>query len=196
MVKTPIRSILIAAAICMCAIPTLAQGTKAAKPATPPPPAKPAAELSQLKYLEGDWTCTGKAFATPMSAEHPTRGHAHIKSELGGFWDHARYQEDKTAENPSPYEVEALWGYDAAARTFVAGSVDNMGAYGKSTSPGWSSDTFVFTGEMNMEGRKVPARDTFTRTSGGGLSHRGEVGNPDGSWMQTDEESCRKSGKK
>jgi hypothetical protein len=196
MLTTPSRLTLTAAALCIWAIPVLAQGAKPARPAPPPPPPKPAAQLSQLRYFEGDWTCTGKAFATPLSAEHPTRAHVHIKNQLGGFWDHSRYQENRTSENTSPYEVAALWGYDEAGKQFIAGFVDNMGAFGKATSTGWSGETFIFTGETNMGGQKMPQRDTFTKTSGGGLSHRGEIGNPDGTWLKTDEETCRKSGKK
>ena len=195
MFRTAIRSILLVCASGLCALPVLAEGANA-KMQSPAAAPRPARELSQLKFFEGDWTCTGRAFASPMESEHPTRATVHIKNQLAGFWYHVHYQEQKTKDNPTPYEVMALWGYDSSAGQFVAGSVDSMGGYGKSTSTGWSNDNLVFTGEMNGGGKKTPSRDTFTKKPNGDLVHIGEYNFAEGQWTKTDEETCKKAGKR
>ncbi len=163
------------------------------KPAGPP---KPAPEMSPLVYFSGTWDCTGKAFATPMGPEHPTEATVHSALGLGGFWHLMHYDEKKTAANPTPYHAAIFLGYDAALKTFVLRCLDSFGGYCAESGKGWTGDTFVMEGPVGGAGPMTATRDTFTKKSATELMHAGELQGPDGKWMKTDEETCRKAAPK
>src|SRR5262249_3731596 len=64
----------------------LAQADKSeeAAPAKPRESAgpMPSAELKKVAYMAGDWTCTGKTFASPMGPEHPVEATVHARWQL------------------------------------------------------------------------------------------------------------------
>jgi hypothetical protein len=161
--------------------PMFAQG-----PGGPP---KPAAELGQLSFFAGDWSCKGKAEASPFGPEHATVGTVHVSKEIGGFWYVGRYSEKKTAVNPQPMVFFFLQGYDAAAKTYVMDCFDAFGSRCHQTSAGWQGDKLVFTGESTGNGPATPVRDTFTKKGAGSLEHMGEM-QVEGKWMAIDHESC------
>src|SRR5262249_35940062 len=97
----------------------LAQADKSeeAAPAKPRESAgpMPSAELKKVAYMAGDWTCTGKTFASPMGPEHPVDATVHARWQLGGFWLRSQYREKKTAQNPMPIFADEYWSHDAKA---------------------------------------------------------------------------------
>jgi hypothetical protein len=162
-----------------------------AKDAAPPSPAAPA-ELSQLDFFAGTWHCTGKAFANPMSPEHATTATVHADKAVGGRWLHVRYDENKTATNPTPYHIGVYMGYDSAKKQFVEGCVDMFGGYCTQNGSGWNGDTMTFEGTNNGMGDPAGVRDTFAKRGPNGLIHTGEMQGPDKKWNKTDEEACHR----
>src|SRR5436309_536240 len=126
---------------------TAAISASAQAPAPNGPPS-PAPELAKLAFFAGDWTCKGKAEASPMGPEHATSGKVHIAKEIGGFWYVGTYTETKTAANPHPMVFHFLQGYDAAAKTYTMFCFDAFGSHCQQTSPGWDGDKIVYTGEV------------------------------------------------
>ena len=184
------RASLLFAAMCACALPSLAK-----EPIKPPAPAMPPvpAEQAQLDYFDGTWQCTGTAFASPMGPEHKTTAtvHAH-KGSVGGRWTHIAYDEDKTPANPTPYHAGVYMGWDAGKKTFVSSCFDVAGGHCNQTSSGWSNDVLAFEGTSEGGEKPMPVRDTFTRKSATEVVHTGEMQGDDKKWMKLDEETCKK----
>jgi hypothetical protein len=173
------------AAVVLFSMPLGAKDAPAPAPTAPP-------ELAQLTYFEGNWSCTGKAFANPMSPEHATAATVHSSNAVGGRWLHITYDETKTTANPMPYHVGVYMGFDAAKKTFVDTCADNFGGYCLETSSGWKGDTMIFEGMSNADGKQFAGRDTFTKKSATEFTHAGDMQSEDKKWMRTDEETCRK----
>jgi len=170
----------------MAALPALSQA-----PSGPP---APPAELGKLSFFAGDWTCKGKAEASPMGAAHATSAKVHIGKEIGGFWYVGRYTEKKTAENPHPMVFHFLQGYDATAKGYTMDCFDAFGGHCHQTSAGWEGDKMTYSGEMSSSGPATPVRDTFTKTGEASLEHLGEM-QMEGKWTVTDKETCTRAKK-
>src|SRR5436309_3511378 len=82
---------------------------------------------SQVEALIGTWRCDGRAFASPLAAEHPTRASLTAKLEFDGFWLTYRYEEKKTKDNPMPYRGVGYWGFDPAGKSFFGVFMDSVG---------------------------------------------------------------------
>ena len=179
----------------VCAVMLL--GAFAALPAlsqAPAGPPTPSPELSQLAFFAGDWTCKGKAEASPMGPAHATQGTVHVAREIGGFWYVGRYEEKKGAGNPHPMVFQFLQGYDGTAKAFDMECFDSFGGHCHQTSPGWKDGKLVYTGESSGSGPATPVRDTFTKTGEASLDHAGEI-QVEGKWVFTDHESCTRTKK-
>ena len=181
------RASLLFAAMCACALPSLAKEPVKPAPAAPPVPA----EQAQLDYFNGEWRCTGTAFAGPMGPEHKTTATVHAARVVGGRWTHIAYDEDKTAANPTPYHAGLYLGYDAGKKSFVQHCHDSVGGHCTSTSQGWNGDVLVFEGANEGDGKSTPSRETFTRKGPDEVMHSGEM-QVDGKWVKLDEETCKK----
>jgi hypothetical protein len=181
----------------VCAV--LILGAFAALPAfsqtaAPEGPPAPAPELGKLAFFSGDWSCTGKAEASPMGPAHATQGKVRISKEIGGFWYVGRYEETKTAENPHPVVFQFFQGYNAADKTFVMDCFDSFGNHCHQASAGWQGNKLAYNGEATGSGPALSVRDTFTRTGDAGLEHMGEL-QIEGQWVVTDREACKRRGK-
>lgn len=81
---------------------------------------KPSTQLDQLSdFLVKEGACTGNVMAMGKTAAHATTGHAHAEKTLDGNWLVIRYDEDKTAVNPKPFQVAQYLGYDAKNKQFI-----------------------------------------------------------------------------
>jgi hypothetical protein len=154
--------------------------------------AAPPAELRQLDYFAGTWQCSGTAFKTPMSPEHPTRGNVTTKWMLDGNWLAFMVAEQKTAQSPMPFGVNGYFGYDPELKMFVIGSVDSMGGYSTAQSGGWMGDVMTFDGPWHMGTMTMTGRDTFTKNGANEMTHVSLVQEQGGAWMKMFEEKCRK----
>jgi len=177
-----------ALAALVVAAPLLAED----KPTGPP---KPAPEMSQLAYFEGTWQCAGKTFASPFGPEHTTVGVAHAQMALDGYRLVIHYDETKTAANTMPYHALQVVGYDSAQKLFDSACFDSFGSACTQTTQGWKGGVLVFEGTALMMAQKGGVRDTFTKSSGTEMTHKGEMQGADGKWAATDEESCHRAGK-
>jgi hypothetical protein len=182
MVSMKSWSFVFAVALATAALPALAQ------------PPGPPSELGQLAFFAGDWSCTGKAEASPMGPAHATQGTVRIHKEIGGFWYVGHYEEKKAAGNSHPMVFHFLQGYDAAAKTFTMDCFDTFGGHCHQTATGWQDGKLVYTGESSGSGPATPVRDTFTKMGAAALEHAGEM-QVDGKWVFTDHETCTR-GKK
>jgi len=149
----------------------------------------PNPNLKQLAPFAKNYTCSGTAFANPMSPEHPTSASVMGDWTLDGMWVRFSYMESKTAKNPMPVGVRGFFGYDPEIKKFVLGGVDNMGGYSAGSSDGWVGDAITFEGPWHMGTMTTKARDTFTKTAKGGLHHVGEMWMDD-KWVKYGEENC------
>jgi hypothetical protein len=148
-------------------------------------------KLKEVQVFVGTWHCTGTAFASDWGPEHATKATVNGSWILGGAWLQIRYTEVKTAKNPHPYAVLALWSYDEEPKAFVAGSVDNMGGYSTQQSPGWDGDKLVFSGPMHGGGMTMNTRDTFTKVNKNEVRHESEM-DVKGTWKKLDQETCKR----
>lgn len=176
--------------LCLLAAATLASPAAAQKANGEMP--KPAPEVASFDFFNGRWGCTGRVIGNATIPAHPTAAAAMSAPELSGFWRLFRYSERKTNENPAPFAQTGMWGYDAAQKKFLEIGADNTGRHGLETSSGWSGDTITFEGETMLMGRRMNARDTFTKKGSAEFLHVGELQGADGRWVEFDEETCKR----
>jgi hypothetical protein len=143
----------------------------------------------QLGFLARNFDCKGIAYASPMAPEHPTQATVTAAWTLGGYWAGFTYAEKKTAQNPMPFAVRGVMGYDPQAKKLVMGSADNMGGYTSAASDGWNGDALVFVGPWHMGTQTVSGRDTFMKKSATEMTHKAEI-EADGKWMTLGQETC------
>ncbi|HEX4964394.1 MAG TPA: hypothetical protein VF173_26490 [Thermoanaerobaculia bacterium] len=180
----------------LSAFPVFAQAPAKAKGAPPAAPAEmaPPVELGQLSFFDGEWSCKGKAEASPMGPAHPTEATVRINRDLGGYWFVGHYAEKKSAANPHPMVFHFVQGYDATAKSFTMDCYDAFGGHCHQTATGWKDGKIVYSGQGLGNGPPTPVRDTFTKTGEASLEHAGEI-QMDGKWVAIDHETCTK-GKK
>lgn len=154
-----------------------------------PPP-----ELEQLKPFLATAVCTGQAEESPLGPAHTIKGQVSGSMDPTGFWLQIRYVEKKTRDNPLATSAEERWSYDPAQKRFVALLWDGFGGYGLGTSPGWEGDNLVWTGEVVMNGQKLPYRQTFTREKGGAIAETWEM-QLNGAWAKMTSGTCKPRGK-
>jgi hypothetical protein len=167
----------------LTALPTaFAQG------AQPPGPPK---EMAQLKAYQGSWVCSGNVPAGPYGPARKTATAIKIDSDLDGMWLSGRIGDVPSRGNPHPFKGVVHMTYDAGAKNYLMLWIDNSGGRATQTSSGWDGDKMVWLGDGTMEGKKIAARDTFTRT-GADLQHLGEL-QMDGKWAVVQDEVCKRS---
>lgn len=165
---------------------------KAEKPAKPEMAMpKPAPEMAQLKFFDGNWTCTGTMSASPFGPGGKMTSSVRTHSDLGGFWESGVVK--GTSPGMPPFEGMFHMTWDPAAKHHVMFWVDNMGGWAQSAAPGWEGDKIVFAGDSYMGGKKSATRDTFVKAAGGAMKHSWEM-QADGKWTPLGEETCRKAG--
>ena len=151
----------------------------------------PAPEMANLKYMEGNWSCSGQGAMEPGGATMKMDSSVSAKPGLGGFWQMGTVKGAAMAGMPA---MEGMFHttWDSATKQYVMLWVDNMGGWSQSRSTGWTGDTLVFTGEGQMGEHKVGMRDTFMRKGADTMTHVGEM-QANGQWVKMMDETCRKS---
>lgn len=126
---------------------------------TPVPDAKP--DLSAMSMFLGTWNCT-----STKSPDGRTNGHVFTTTTdlaLDGRWM-------ETDQRTPPFDqyrtrdfvLKTYLTYDAVTKTWVTMTVDNLGGYVVSMSPGWTGDTLVTTDKVTASGGP-PGVDTVTK---------------------------------
>jgi hypothetical protein len=172
---------IMALAVLLVIQPALAQGAK------PPAPSK---DMAQLSFFRGSWTCTGEVPASAMGPAHKSKSGVVTRDELDGAWLTVHVNEAGGPDNPHPFKGMAQMGFDAVAKNYLMLWVDNSSGWAAQTSTGWEGDRMVFTGDGSMGGKKLTARDTFTK-KGAAFHHLGEL-QIDGKWVVVQDENCQR----
>ncbi|HEY4184122.1 MAG TPA: DUF1579 family protein [Polyangia bacterium] len=159
----------------------------AAAPVAP----KPATELDQMKVLEGNWRCDGRAPAGPSGPERAYKSTWKFKRDLDNFWWAAEYQQTKAKANPMPMKARGYLTYDPASKGFVMLGVDNMGGTSSESTSGWSGDSVTLAGDASMGGRKIPFREVITKRGDREFTWRGEM-RMGADWVTLGEDRCKK----
>ena len=171
---------LMLAVVALCAARALATPT-------PVPDVKP--DLSAMSMFLGTWNCT-----STKSPDGRTNGHVFTTTTtlaLDGRWM-------ETDQRTPPFDqyrtrdfvLRTYLTYDAATRMWVGLTVDNLGGYGVTTSPGWNGDTLVTTDQVTSGGAPKGV-DTVTRSSDTHYVDHYEVDTAKGASVF--ESDCRKS---
>jgi len=164
-----------------------AAGIPAPAAATP----KPAPEMEQMKVLEGNWRCDGRAPAGPSGPEHAYKSTWRFKRDLDNFWWTADYQQMKGKAHPVPLKARGYLTYDPASKTFVMLGMDNMGGTTSESTTGWSGDVVTLAGDASMAGKKVQFREVITKKGDREFTWRGEM-KLGADWVTLGEDRCKK----
>ena len=182
------KTSVLSAALFACAMLPAGAGTEQA------PHPQTAAGFAQLEFFTGDWSCTGKSFASSAVPAPVTTATLHAGQAVAGHWIALHYDESESAGNPTPYHSGQYLGYDAVTQKFMAIGVDDTDAYSTETGSGWNGDTMTFEGTMITGGRSAGLREVFTRKSPDEMEHSAWARGADGQWVETDQETCHKAG--
>ena len=161
-----------------------------APPAPPASPHKPATELDQLKWLEGNWRCDGKAPAGPMGPEHPYKSTMKVKRELDGFWYVGEYEQKKSKDNPTAVKARSFIGFDPVAKKVISVGVDSFGG-AMQLAGAIEGDKITNEGEGTMGGQKMGFKETFTKTGDKSLTWHGEL-KMGKDWTVIGDDSCKR----
>jgi hypothetical protein len=152
-------------------------------------PPKPPAEMAQIAFFEGNWSCSGKMFESPMGPAGTMTSTAQIRRDLNGHFQTGLIK--GTAANMPPFEGRFIATYDAGAKKYLMTWVDNMGGRSETSSSGWKGDTLVYEGDSHMGPQTIKTRETFTKSGAGSMKHVSEA-EMNGRWMPVGEETCTK----
>ena len=119
--------------------------------------------MAQLDYFVGTWKCVGTDVASAGGPEYRIERVITAAKDLDGFWLTMHWEEQRTVENPQPWNVEALLTYDANAHAFHYSFRDNYGMWSTGTTPGWEGNRLVIVGDYTVDGQTLPYRDVYTR---------------------------------
>ena len=147
-----------------------------------PSGAKPGPEYARLGYFVGKWTGEGEAKPGPMGP-----GGKFTSSDdcewFEGHYSVVCHSEGKMPTGPS--KSIGILGYSAEEKVYTYYGVDNtnmtMASVPKGTVHG---DTWTYTDEGMMGGKKVKTRVTIKELSPTTYTFRIEAQGPDGKWAQ------------
>ena len=155
---------------------------------TPVPDAKP--DLSAMSMFLGTWNC--KSVKSP---DGRTNGHIFTTTAsmaLDGRWI-------ETDQDTPPFDqyrtrnfvLKSFLTFDAATKTWVTMTVDNLGGYSVAMSSGWNGDTLVTNDKVQANGGPLGV-DTVTRLSDNHYHDRYQIRTAKGD--QIFESDCTKGG--
>jgi hypothetical protein len=187
---------LTAAALCLLALPVLAQD----KPAAPAPAMDPAMQAAMekammlgephkhLARLAGDWTYTNKMWMDPSQPPVDSAGTMHGEAILGGRYVQTTWKGNMMG---AQFEGRATEAYDNLAKKYVNTWMDNMGT-GIIYSTGTCDDKGMkcsYKGDMidPMSGQPSYMRSEVTWTDANTFKNEMYGPGPDGKefkWME------------
>jgi len=86
-----------------------------------------------------------------------------FKPDLNGSWLILRHDD----RPPNIFHAIELWGFDETAKTYVAVIADSGGGFRLFTSPGWTGESFVWTGDGLPSRQNGTQRFTFEKKNAG-----------------------------
>ena len=184
-----VRRMNAARALAASVFAVLALHPGAAEPPTTRDAAQP--QIRQLDYFQGTWRCEGWNAAGALGPEHRTQARIVFAADLDGVWLATHWEETRTAENPKPWKLENAFAYDAVRKVFVFVSRDNTGASTNGTSPGWSGDSLVVSGDFSSDGQSYSFRDVYVRRDARTFDFVAEI-QSNGAWSKDADTTCIK----
>jgi len=151
----------------------------------------PLPELELLKPVTGNWTCDGNVPESLLGPARKTSSAQKSRNDLDNRWVTGLVIEKSTPENPRPRKGKFHWTWDAVAKRFHGMWIDNTGAWGTYSSPGWQDQKLIWTGDAVHNGEKIQTRDTFESKSSREMTQRSEI-SVKGQWTLVYEGSCRR----
>lgn len=173
---------------CLAAITLSAhQDAKVAAPPQQPPldsPTKLQKQIEAFSAFQGKWSCDG---VFPKSGKH-IASHIVFASDLEGAWLTVRHDDMP----PDRFHALELWGYDSAAKNFVAFIYDNFGGVRKFTSGGPANDQLIWKGESTKADPPITERFVFNFKDPSQLIVNYEVERGSADWVIGDTLTCKK----
>ena len=145
------RKVMVMLVTLFCSVVLVAQG---------PPMPKPGPEQARLKYFVGEWKSEGEMKPSPMGPGGKFSS-TDDNMMLGDFF--LLMHSDATAPWGNSKEV-AVISFDPKQKSYVYDSYDSMGMHDLSKG-NVSGDTWVYTSEEDMGGKKMQGRFTLKETS-------------------------------
>jgi len=137
-------------------------------------------ETSALYPLLGTWSCDG----TFGSNGKPISSTIAFSPTLEGAWLEM-HQDDRP---PNVFHTHELWGYDKIAKDFTNFAFDNFGGVRRFTSPGWSGNQLIWTGEPSAQ--LAQERFIFECAAGDKLVVTWQLRKGQGDWIVGDKLTC------
>jgi hypothetical protein len=146
-----------------------------------PQPSKPGPEHQRLGYFVGKWTAEGEMKPGPMGPG------GKITSSDTCEWFEGRFAVICRSEGKSPMGPSksiGILGYSPEEKVYTYYGVDNSGMTMASVPRGTvQGDTWTYTDEGMMGGKKVKSRVTLKELSPTAYTFTMEMQGPDGKWM-------------
>jgi hypothetical protein len=143
-------------------------------------PLKPA--LSSLAYFQGGWSCDGHFF----KVDRKISADLTFRSDLNGAWLVLRHDD----RPPNQFHAMEFWGFDEAAKQYVAVITDSGGGLRWFTSPGWTEDRLVWTGDNLSFRQNATQRFTFVKKNAREFVMTYAAVRGEGEWTSVDTLTC------
>jgi hypothetical protein len=175
-----------AAAVSLLTVVCLCSCSSTPAPASAPEP-QPALRgpMQMLSFYVGDWSCTGKQFATPDSKEETWTARVQVRPEVGGGAVSVHMI------GPDSNLTAELKGYDTAKKKWFHLWVNHEGAWGSFSSAAFDGDRMVSVNDDPATGGKE--RAVFSKLGETRYSHRVEADQGNG-FQPVWEKVCNKTG--
>jgi hypothetical protein len=155
-------------------------GFQLAAVAQAPPAPKPGPEHQRLGYFVGNWTSEGEVKPGPMGPGGKITSTDACEWFEGGFSVICR-SDGKTPMGPM--KSVGILGYSPEEKVYTYYGIDNSGMTMTSVPRGTvQGDTWTYTDESMMGGKKVKSRVTIKELSPTAYTFTMELQGPDGKW--------------
>jgi hypothetical protein len=142
---------------------------------------KPSPEHARLAYFVGKWTSEGEMKPGPMGPG------GKMKSSDTCEWFEGRFSVICRSEGTTPMGPSksiGILGYSTEEKVYTYYGIDNSSMTMASVPRGTvRGDTWTYTDESMMGGKKVKSRVTIKELSPMAYTFRMEMQGPDGKWM-------------
>jgi hypothetical protein len=147
-------------------------------------PGKLQKQVEPFSPFTGRWSCDG---IFPKSGKH-IASQIVVAPDLQGAWLTVRHDDMP----PDQFHALELWGFDSAAKNFVAFIYDNFGGVRKFTSVGLAGDQLIWKGESTKADPPITERFVFKLKDPSQLVVSYEVQRGSADWMIGDILTCKK----
>jgi hypothetical protein len=141
-------------------------------------------QVESFSLFEGKWSCEG---IFPKSGKH-IASQIVFAPDLEGAWLAVRHDDMP----PDRFHALELWGFDSAAKNFIAFIYDNFGGVRKFTSAGLASDQLIWKGESTKADPSITERFVFNLKDASQFVVNYEVQRDSADWVIGDTLTCKK----